>query len=132
MRRLRPFPLACLALALWLWGTQHCTLEAAGVLDGTGLAAPCESDATGHCANDGCDTVENGAYRAAEASVHIAAPEAVCPDCLRCLALLAPPAAAPVCFATAEPVASDLSWVPAWHFERRLAPPSRAPARPCA
>ncbi|MBI5424060.1 MAG: hypothetical protein HZA32_08220 [Opitutae bacterium] len=128
MRRVRQFSLACLALVLWLWGTQHCTLEAAGILDGVGLTAPCQSDESGHCAGDGCDTLENGAYRTAEASICVPAPEAVGPDCCLCLALLAPRAEDTVCFATAEPVVSDLSWVPVWHFARRMAPPSRAPS----
>lgn len=128
MSRFRQLPLACLALALWLWGTQHCTLEAVGVLDHVGLAATCDSDDRGHCVADGCDTLENGAYRTADALIQVAAPEAICPDCCLCLALLAPLATEPVCFATAQPVVSDLSWVPVWHFERRMAPPSRAPS----
>lgn len=129
MSRLRQLPLACLALVLWLWGTQHCTLEAAGILDGVGAVPACASDDNGHCVADGCDTVENGAYRVTDASVPVPAPEAICPDCCLCLALLAPLAEEPVCFATAEPFVPDLSWVPAWHFERRLAPPPRAPSR---
>lgn len=128
MRRVRQLSLACLALVLWLWGTQHCTLEAAGVLDDVGLSAPCESDRSGHCATDGCDTVENGAYRTADATIQVPAPEAICPDCCLCLALLAPRAEEFVCFATVAPVVSDLSWVPVWHFERRMAAPSRAPS----
>lgn len=130
MSRLRQLPLACLALALalWLWGTQHCTLEAAGVLDHVGIESACDSDENNHCVADGCDEVENGAYRVTDSSIQVPAPEAVCPDCCLCLALLTPQEEQPVCFATAEPVVSDLSWVPVWHFERRMAPPSRAPS----
>lgn len=128
MRRFRQLSLACLALALWLWGTQHCTLEAAGLLDDTPLAAECDSGDDGHCVADGCDNVENGAYRVADSAVDVPAPEAICPDCCLCLALLAPLAEEPVCFATETPVARDLNWVPVWHFERRTAQPPRAPS----
>jgi len=128
VRHARQFSLACLALVLWLWGTQHCTLEAAGVLDRVGIAAGCDSDDQGHCVADGCDTIENGAYRTADATIQVAAPEAICPDCCLCLALLAPLAEEPVRFATTTPVVHDLNWVPVWHFERRMAPPSRAPS----
>jgi len=128
VNRCRQLPLACLALVLWLWGTQHCTLEAAGVLDQVGIVSGCDSDDSGHCVADGCDMVENGAYRTADSVVDVPAPTATCPDCCLCLALLAPLAEEPVCFATATPAVSDLSWVPVWHFERRMAPPSRAPS----
>ncbi|MBI2511672.1 MAG: hypothetical protein HYV96_06830 [Opitutae bacterium] len=128
MPRLRQLSLACLALVLWLWGTQHCTLEAAGVLDGFGLATACDSDESGHCTTDDCDTLESGAYRIADSSIHVPAPEACGPECWLCVALLAPRAEAPACFATTAPVALDVSWVPARHFERRAAPPSRAPS----
>ncbi len=129
MRRFRQLPLACLALALWLWGTQHCTLEAAGVLHhASETTSACNTDGGGHCVADGCDTVENGAYRVSDSAVNVPAPEATCPDCCLCLALLAPLAEEPVCFATITPVARDLNWVPAWHFARRTAPPSRAPS----
>lgn len=128
MRRLCQLPLACLALALWLWGTQHCTLEAAGVLDEFGLTTACDSDESGRCTTDDCDTLESGAYRVADTSIHVPAPEALGLDCSLCLALLAPPAEEPACFATTLPVPLDLSWVPAWHFARRAAPPARAPS----
>lgn len=128
MRRFRQLPLVCLALALWLAGTQHCALEAAGLLDGFGIAIACDSDGDQHCVTDGCDSVENGAYRTADHSIDVSAPDARCPDCLLCLALLAPPTEAPISFATTTPVAHDLGWVPARHFERRAAPPSRAPS----
>lgn len=127
MSRLRQLPLACLALALWLWGTQHCTLEAAGLLDFGASAAACESDATGHCVADNCDSLENGAFRTADSSIELAPPAATCADCLLCLALLAPPTEAPPFFATTEPADCDLNWVPVWQFVRRAAPPARAP-----
>lgn len=129
MSRFRQLSLACLALVLWLWGTQHCTLEAAGLLDDIGIASSCDLDESGHCTADGCDTLENGAYRTADGSISVPMPAAICPDCCLCLALLASLALEPVSFATTTPVVHDLNWVPDWHFARRTVLPARAPSR---
>lgn len=113
---------------VWLWASQHCTLEAAGLLDHTPLAAACASQGDDHCGADNCDAVENGALRTTDASVQVAAPDAICPDCWLCLALLAPQGIPPVCFATAHAEDRAPQWVPAWHFARRTVQPSRAPS----
>lgn len=64
--------------AFWLLATQHCGLEAAGL-----LAQGCEQadgqhgcDATEHAA-DGCQIVESPTYKASNATVKVSAPQLV-------------------------------------------------------
>src|SRR5690242_15575628 len=87
MRRLLPL-LSLLSLALWLPMTQHCGLEAAGLLP----VALEENDA--HCSAksgsaDGCDLVENGSYKPAAQARGVSAP-ALLPDFAAVAPLIAP------------------------------------------
>ena len=126
MRRLLPF-LSLLSLALWLPMTQHCGLEAAGLLP----AALEDNDA--HCSTksgseDGCDLVESGSYKPAAHVRGVSAP-ALLPD-FTAVAQLFVPLVDPTDFAGFSVATSDLPppWVVTWQFEHRAAPPSRAPS----
>lgn len=50
---------AMLLLALWLPATQHCALEAAGLLDHECEAASAQPE---HCDADACKTIESGNF----------------------------------------------------------------------
>jgi len=127
MRRLLPF-LSLLSLALWLPMTQHCGLEAAGLLP----VALEDNDA--HCsaksgsADDGCELVENGSYKPAAQARGVSAP-ALLPDFTAVAQLFAPLVDA-ADFAGFSVATSDLppAWVVTWQFEHRAALPSRAPS----
>jgi hypothetical protein len=119
-------------LALWLPVTQHCDLEAAGVLaahaDANTHAAEngcCEPSEP--CAHDGCELVENGIYHASGSLLKTVTPALLVFTCFLSPQLAAPdPRVEP-----ALPVVADVKpqgWVPTWHFVRRAAPLSRAPS----
>ncbi|MGH7945606.1 MAG: hypothetical protein ACREF9_11420 [Opitutaceae bacterium] len=119
---------ACL-LAFWLIATQHCALEAAGVLDAhsDGEAAGCCSAANG-CATDGCATVEGGAYRPDSAPAAIAAPQLTICLFLADWNITAPPPDILASDITAGHFERPLEWVPTWRFVQRAAPSPRAPS----
>jgi hypothetical protein len=121
---------AVVVMAVWLFATQHCGLEAAGLFaahdeqaEDTGCCA-----AKGGCENDGCATVEDGEYRPDQRSLVISAP-ALAADLLPAgwEALLAAPLPA-----DAESVwALDdrpHEWVTTWQFVQRAALSPRAPS----
>ena len=122
MRRLVPY-LSMLLLALWLPATQHCAMEAIGLITRT-----CADDcATANKTDiDGCGLLESGAYKP---SVNVA--KLVAPLLLVCLCFEYAP------LLRVAPTADEISpseaferprdWVSAWNFVRRAAPPSRAP-----
>jgi hypothetical protein len=127
---MRPFR-ATVALFLaifWMIATQHCGLEAAGV-----LAAHCEqasgAQGCGGADHDGdaCKTVESGEYKLADVSSKVSPPQLVACVCLTYIAFaeLRP-----------EPSAESLAlgyferapnWVPTWQFVQRAALTPRAP-----
>jgi len=126
--RLHKF-VALLLLALWLPATQHCDLEAAGLI---GNPADCHEsiDCTNlheksHCDTDNCQPVENTAYKASLKVIQIAAPVAL--SCLCCLneisakTILIP-------LVSPERSTTPLELVPTWQFSVRAAPPARAPS----
>lgn len=115
-------------LALWLPATQHCTLEAAGLIapeaEHAETSSCCDTDE--RCSHDGCGLVENGLIKTADASFKVPAPDLSVCLCFLCVQLVLP--AAPD--APAVPVTAaehPLDWLPTWQFERRAAPPVRAP-----
>lgn len=129
MQRLRPI-LALFVAALWLAATQHCGLEAAGV-----LAQHCEQGsgsnsrgcAGSDCAVDGCKTVEDGSYRSSTAVVKIAPPVSTVCACLICIrAAVANLQFEPI--VRAAEFSRPLDWVASWQFERRAALPPGAPS----
>lgn len=132
MSRLRPL-FALLLLACWLPATQHCGLEAAGLLpaahaDEAGPAC-CAEDGAAPCERDGCDLVESASYLKAGLSL-----KAPAPDLLLCARLFhLSPAPGTVRSEPAMPVVAaenPAGWVPVRHFARRAAPRSRAPSLP--
>ena len=116
----------CYLLALaWVPVTQHCELEAMGL-----IANQCASTshADGHsCSGDTCNEVEKGAYKPASGDLKVPSP-----------LLLA--CAGAVCSAMAAVIPSleelpspkvvepPRELVPTWRFVQRAAPLSRAPS----
>ena len=120
---------ALLLLVLWGPVTQHCDLEAAGLL-AAHEAHPTEincCEPSEPCAHDGCELVENGTYRSSGSLL-----TAVTPALLACTYFICPQLATPdVRDETVLPVVAAVKpqdWVPTWHFVRRAAPLSRAPS----
>ncbi len=128
MRRLSRL-LSFLLLTAWFPVTQHCSLEAAGLL-AQGCADNCVLAQT-HSV-DGCGAVEAGLYKASADAIKVPAPELLACDGffflqISSLVEFVEPALVPV-----GAVERPLDWVTMWRFVRRAAPPSRAPAFLCA
>jgi hypothetical protein len=115
---------ALLLVAFWLPATQHCALEAAGMLSTTCLD---HCDAAESSGKDGCGSIENGSYKPTGNTLKVAAPQLLTCLCFLCLHL--------------EPKAPDGSrsliggalrqadaWIPTWQFVRRAAPLPGAPS----
>lgn len=116
-------------LALWLPATQHCGLEAAGLITADSADEPiacCAPTAT-VCAYDSCHVIEQFAPKTANDSLQVPTPDFVACACLLCIQLLDRELSAA---ADVSIVATDqpMGWVPTWHFARRAAPLPRAPA----
>ena len=116
-------------LALWLAAGQHCVLEAAGFLEenhGCEHAACCAGDSEE--AHERCNLAEADSLATAT-SIKIHGPQLLGELFVFCLQASAPSvvtASAPA-YAN-EVIARPLAWIPAWNFERRAAPASRAPS----
>jgi hypothetical protein len=114
---------AFLLLALWLPVTQHCGLDAAGLVSATHVEQHASSCGE-LCVCDGCATIEDGAYRPSDTYVKVP-PLSVC-ACIFCLQI----ASLASDDSPALPTGSfdrPPDWVTTWHIVRRAAPPSRAP-----
>jgi hypothetical protein len=115
-------------LAFWLVATQHCGLEAAGVLSGhEAEAAGCCASSEG-CENDGCATVEDGGYRLGNTAPILASPELV--TCLWSVDwnLKVPPRELRTDVSFRTPFERPLDWLPTWQFVQRAALLPRAPS----
>lgn len=119
-----------LLLAIWLAATQHCGLEAAGLLETHSAdgSAPICCSSNGPCMQDGCTLVERGSFTPSNSSVKVPAPALQECLCLLCAHLLVPDAAFEPAPELAQGVEEPLGWVPTWHFERRAAQSPRAPS----
>lgn len=127
MNRLRLIVTVLLA-ALWLPATQHCGLEAAGLLtdqcaEGHG---PAGCVAKADCASDECGTLEGGNYRSDAASLKVS------PQWFTCIFLLSDALVSIPPESSSALVVDDSrgrpeDWVPSWQFERRAAAPAHAP-----
>lgn len=129
MRRFRTFVALFLA-ALWLPATQHCDLEAAGMLSAhcdepTGMEG---SGSDCNCVSDGCDMVESGDYKVSPQTAKVSAPILSVLACLFSVASLSH---------SEEPFAGTMlgsdhghpvEWVPTWQFVQRAALSPRAPS----
>ncbi len=116
--------LSLVLLTIWFPVTQHCNLEAVGL-----LPLQCSNDcAPGQLgSNDGCDVVETGLAKVGTDVVKVPAPELLACACLIFLHVtqsLADTGSTDLLTGTFE---RPLNWVTTWHFVRRAAPPSRAP-----
>jgi hypothetical protein len=116
--------IAVVLLALWMPATQHCNLEAAGLISAYDSCL----GAGNPCSPDGCRTIEGLTDKpSADLLLKVPAPDLLVCSCLLCLQLayrdLRIEPLTPV-IAAEKPQA----WVPIWHFVRRAAPLSRAPS----
>eukprot|EP01012_Entosiphon_sulcatum_P068033 TRINITY_DN9800_c1_g1_i1.p2 TRINITY_DN9800_c1_g1~~TRINITY_DN9800_c1_g1_i1.p2 ORF type:complete len:127 (-),score=3.89 TRINITY_DN9800_c1_g1_i1:86-466(-) len=126
MRRLsRLFSLVL--LTVWLPVTQHCNLEAAGLI---GKSHPAGSVPGKSETIDGCDLVKNSGFGAKE--MKVPAPVRLACACLLCVQDLPMPDSGRDAVLSTEAADRPLNWVTEWHFVRRAAPPSRAPTVLCA
>ena len=120
--------------ALWLVATQHCGLEAAGILAAQteeAAGSGCCAASRDGCATDGCETVEEGLYRSDGYDVKVGAPDAVAWQGLGCIENLDAPLEPLEGVVRAEIGERARPWVAVWVFERRAALPARAPSGSC-
>ncbi len=118
-----------ITLTVWLGASQHCNLEAAGIL--THHEESCAShcpDSLDGCHTDGCHVVESSAYRVSASSSLVAVPSLMACDCLICLSLVAPPFDDALSVWVLTSIDRVQHWVPAWHFERRTVAAPGAPS----
>lgn len=115
-------------LALWLPATQHCGLEAAGLIAAEAQhASPAQCcDTSTRCAHDGCNVIENGLIKPAS-EAKVLAPDLSGCLCFICLQLAQPGMLDESALVVADPN-DPLDWVPIWQFMRRAAPLARAPS----
>ena len=121
---------AVVVMAVWLFATQHCGLEAAGLFADHDEAVEGSSccSTSGGCENDGCATVEEGDYRPDQSALVISAP-VLSVDAFLVLSDLMSlqrlQAEIPLpCDAFERP----RDWVTTWQFVQRAALSPRAPS----
>ena len=121
--------IALALLALWVPATQHCDLEAIGLIavhtDHQDNATCSESHSP--CPSENCQVIEDGSYNP---SATLA--KAPSPSLIACIfSLCLQPAALDALHEPVTPVVArenPLSWVPTRHFVRGAAPQPRAPS----
>lgn len=119
---------AIVFLALWLPVTQHCCLEAAGLLAETQNPAPTTCCETGNwCSHDVCSAVESGVIKDGRTAFKVLPPDFSPCLCLLCLRLSLPDLLDESVLLVSAPE-HPLDWVPTWQFVRRAAPLARAPS----
>jgi len=118
-----------LLLALWGPATQHCDLEATGLLSAHAAhegSTSC-SDSHSPCPFESCQIIEEGSYKPASSWVKTSSP-----SLLACVfSICLQPAALDALHESVTPVVAlehPLSWVPTRHFVRGAAPMPRAPS----
>jgi hypothetical protein len=123
--------LVCLLLvALWLPASLHCQLEYAGTdIDAPAHAAkmPCCAPGT-RCSLDDCETVEQGVIKPWNELVRVAAPDLWVDLVFQCLTVLSAPSDSLLESAVSAFFEAPRDWTASWHFVRRTAPFSNAPA----
>lgn len=114
-------------LALWLPATQHCGLEAAGLIAAeTQHPAQC-CDTSDRCSHDGCNVVENGVIKPVSEASKVLAPDFSACLCFICLQLAQPGMLDESALLVSAPE-NPFDWVSTWQFVRRAAPLARAPS----
>jgi len=115
---------ALFLLGLWLPATQHCDLEAAGLLAGFGCCGGQDD-----CAQDDCAVVENGHFKSGAGILKVPVPLVT----LLRLEASFPALGVSIGMVPASPAwSTDVTaddWLPHWQFARRAAPWPGAPAR---
>jgi hypothetical protein len=122
----RVFSILSLLLAVtWLPATQHCLLEATGLMVET-CADNCQQDAD---VKDGCGTLESGSYKPSVYSLRASAPTllALAVGYLSLDLIQSEATSVPV-IAPGESFERPRDWASTWHFVRRSAPSPRAPS----
>ena len=119
---------ALFMVALWLPATQHCALEAAGVLATTCADHCATGESTG---KDACGSIENGSYKPAGDTLKVLASDLFACACFLCLHHEAWPSDNSLSRAGDASGRANV-WLSTWQFVRRAAPPSRAPTLLCA
>lgn len=122
--------IAVVLLALWLPTTQHCGLEAAGLITAEtphGTEAGCCQTGSDRCAHDGCNVVEGNLAKSSNEAIKVPMPSLAACTCFLCLQVLPPVVAVEPIFAVTASESPE-HWVPVWQFVRRAAPLSRAPS----
>lgn len=120
---------AFVLLALWMPATQHCGLEAAGLITADSPDEPiacCAPTATA-CAYDSCHVIEQFTPKTSNDSLQVPAPDFVACVCLLCVQLINRELHTET-FISIVATDQPMGWVPTWHFARRAAPLPRAPA----
>jgi hypothetical protein len=114
-------------LALWLPATQHCNLEAAGVIAHENADSDGCCETATPCAHDSCDVAEGSLVRPSVTIAKIFTPDLAFCFCLLCsrLSLTSPPDTPVLAVTDTE---RPIDWLPAWQFSRRTALPARAPS----
>ncbi len=129
MSQLRHKLVAVCLMAFWLWATQHCGLEAAGLFaahDEASEATGCCASSNG-CASDGCATVEEGDYRPDTSAMAIPAPLQILSAFLVGSDVM-PPRELRDGPLLRDAFEQPLDWVRTWQFVQRAALPPRAPS----
>jgi hypothetical protein len=133
MRRILQSIIALFMAALWLPATQHCTLDALGIIEAhvihhdRATDCPTHGEETQH-AHDTCVLVEFSSW------LDTAAPlDAPPPQISRHTPVNAAPrpdtlSRPPPIFQPRDPAALSPVWIPSRHFTERAAPISRAPS----
>ena len=124
MRRLLPL-LSLLLLAVWLPATQHCVLDAAGVITKSCSDNPGVGE---NHAKDACVTVESSAYKASADTLKVSAPDLVAVICFLCLQREPAATPPPSVILPAGSLDRPRDWVSTWQFVQRAAPSPRAPS----
>ena len=122
--------LCLLLLTTWSVASEHCSLEAIGLIGAEAATTPCCDDGGNtECSDDSCQVVEGIACRAPSDQLSVAAPHliaAITPDFLALPTALAPPKATLPRWSYGVAAPSH-AWLPDRHFTQRTAPLSRAP-----
>jgi len=116
-------------LTVWFGASQHCNLEAAGILPHQEESSSgCCPNSTQGCHVDGCMVVESNVYRHTDVDSSVAVPGPLECECLLLVALIAPHADERLAAHVRTAIDRIQPWVHDWHFERRTVAAPGAPA----
>ena len=131
MPRIPSFLLVMFALTLWLGAAQHCNLKAAGFWPKSTVDETKKVDDSGtgeDDATDPCESIENGAFLDVMSDTDLVMPADLICETLSFAELVVTKPADEFAAVYLSLACRECEWLPDWHFQRRAAPPSRAPA----